>query len=91
MTLCPTSSTAQMIASIQGESQNASLKIDDLLWKKCVLFLGKHNKKQAALKAIAGHCVFKINASFYLFAILLFNFFSLDFYRNIPEKISLKI
>ena len=91
MTLCPTSSTAQIIASIQGESQNASLKIDDLLWKKCVLFLGKHNKKQAALKAIAGHCVFKINASFYLFAILLFNFFFLDFYRNIPEKISLKI
>ena len=32
-------------------------------------------KKQAALKAIAGHCVFKINASFYLFAILLFTFF----------------
>ena len=53
----------------------ASLKIDDLLWKKCVLFLGKQDKKQAALKAIAGHCVFKINASFYLFAILLFTFF----------------
>ena len=32
-------------------------------------------KKQAALKAIAGHCVFKINASFYLFAFLLFTFF----------------
>ena len=53
----------------------ASLKIDDLLWKKCVLFLGKHNKKQAALNAIAVHCLFKINASFYLFAFLLFNFF----------------
>ena len=32
-------------------------------------------KKQAALNAIAAHCVFKINASFYLFAFLLFTFF----------------
>ena len=53
----------------------ASLKIEDLLWKKYVLFWGKHKKKQAALNAIAAHCVFKINASFYLFAFLLFTFF----------------
>ena len=52
----------------------ASLKIDDLLWKKCVLFWGKHKKKQAALNAIAAHCVFKINASFYFFAFFLFTF-----------------
>ena len=54
----------------------ASQKIDDLVWKKCVLFLRKHEKKkQAALNTIAAHCVFKINASFYLFAFLLFTFF----------------
>ena len=40
-----------------------------------MLFLGKHKIKQAALNAIAAHCVFKINASFYLFAFLLFTFF----------------
>ena len=61
----------------------ASLKIDDLLWKKCVLFWGKHKKKQAALNAIAAHCVFKINASFYLFAFLLFTFF---FSRLLQER-----
>ena len=75
VTLCPTSSTAQIIASIQGESQNASLKIDDLLWKKMCVVLGKtFKKKQAALNAIAAHCVFKINASFYFFAFFLFTF-----------------
>ena len=61
----------------------ASLKIDDLLWKKCVLFWGKHKKKQAALNAIAAHCVFKINASFHLFAFLLFTFF---FSRLLQER-----
>ena len=40
----------------------------------CIV-LGKHKKKQTALNAIAAHCVFKINASFYLFAFLLFTFF----------------
>ena len=53
----------------------ASLKIDILVWKKCVLFLGKHKKKQAALNAIAAHCVFKINASFYLFIFFIIHFF----------------
>ena len=66
----------------------ASLKIDDLLWKKCVLFLGKHNKKQAALNAIAAHCVFKINASVYFFGFLLFTFF---FSRLLQEEASARI
>ena len=32
-------------------------------------------KKQAALNAIAAHCVFKINASFYLFIFFIIHFF----------------
>ena len=53
----------------------ASLKIDDLVWEKMYVVFGKTEKKQAALNAIAVHCVFKINASLYLFAFLLFTFF----------------
>ena len=51
-------------------------------------------KKQAALHAIAAHCVFKVNASFYFFAFLLFTFFSLDFYSEsqiAPTNICLEI
>ena len=41
----------------------------------CVVLGKTLKKKQAALNAIAAHCVFKIKASFYLFAFLLFTFF----------------
>ena len=51
-------------------------KIDDLVWKKCVFLWGKQQQKKAPLNAIAAHCAFKINASFYLFAFLLSTFFS---------------
>ena len=43
----------------------ASLKIDILVWKKCVLFLGKH-KKQAALKRNCSALLFQ-NKCFLLF------------------------
>ena len=54
-----------------------------------MLFLGKHRKKkkkQAALNAIAAHCVFKINASFYLFAFLLFTFFFSRFLQGFSGR-----
>ena len=62
----------------------ASLKIDDLVWEKMYVVFGKTEKKQAALNAIAVHCVLKINASFYLFALsFIIHFFSLSTFTGI--------
>ena len=63
----------------------ASLKIDDLVWEKMYVVFGKTEKKEAALNAIAVHCVFKINASFYLFAFLLFTCFLSRLLQASPE------
>ena len=54
--------------------------------KMCVFF-GKTKKKQAALNAIAAHCAFKINASFYLFAFLLSTFFLSTFTGSSSQEI----
>ena len=58
------------------------LKLTICCGKNVCCFGENIKKKQAALNAIAAHCVFKINASFYFFAFLLFTCFSLDFYRQ---------
>ena len=50
------------------------LKLTICCGKNVCCFGENIKKKQAALNAIAAHCVFKINASFYFFAFFLFTF-----------------
>ena len=58
----------------------ASLKIDILVWKKCLLFLGKHEKKTSSVKRHCGALCFQ-NKCFLLFIcffITVFTFFFLS-------------